>query len=148
MKSLWIVVAVVVALCAGGASAARTSIPTRIVSLSPTATEDLFAIGAGKQVVAVDSYSTYPKSAPHTKLSAYNPNVEAIARYRPDLVVIADDSHHLVRQLGKLNIRVVVQSAAANLRQVYAQLDQLGTLTGHVATSRRVVARMKQQITA
>ena len=70
--------------------------PTRIVSLSPTATEDLYAVGAGKQVVAVDSYSTYPPQAPRTKLSGFTPNVEAIAKYRPDLVVVADDTNHIV----------------------------------------------------
>ena len=57
--------------------------PTRIVSLSPTATETLFAIGAGPQVVAVDDQSDYPKSAPKTTLSGFTPNVEAIASYRP-----------------------------------------------------------------
>ena len=49
--------------------------PHRIVSLSPTVTEDLFAIGAGKQVVAVDQDSNYPKRAPRTSLSGYTPNV-------------------------------------------------------------------------
>ncbi|MCU1429440.1 MAG: periplasmic binding protein [Actinomycetia bacterium] len=49
--------------------------PARIVSLSPSATEDLFAIGAGKQVVAVDDQSNYPAEAPHTKLSGFSPNV-------------------------------------------------------------------------
>ena len=47
----------------------------------------LFAIGAGKQVVAVDDQSDYPKDAPQTKLSGFTPNVEAIAGYKPDLVV-------------------------------------------------------------
>src|SRR5262245_49549118 len=47
--------------------------PERIVSLSPTATEMLFAVGAGKQVVAVDDFSTYPTNAPKTKLSGYKP---------------------------------------------------------------------------
>ena len=64
--------------------------PVRIVSLSPTATEDLFAIGAGKQVVAVDDQSSYPKQAPRTSLSGYTPNAEAIASYNPDLVVVSD----------------------------------------------------------
>ena len=62
----------------------------RIVSLSPTVTEDLFAIGAGKEVVAVDNQSSYPKRAPQTSLSGYDPNVEAIANYHPDLVVIGN----------------------------------------------------------
>ena len=49
--------------------------PDRIVSLSPTATEMLFAIDAGDQVVAVDDQSDYPRRAPTTKLSGYQPNV-------------------------------------------------------------------------
>ena len=47
--------------------------PRRIVSLSPTATETLFAIGAGKQVIAVDDQSDYPKNAPKTTLSGFTP---------------------------------------------------------------------------
>src|SRR5438105_4399465 len=141
MKSLLFVVLVALALCAGAAARGST-VPTRIVSLSPTATEDLFAIGAGKQVVAVDSYSTYPKAAPTTKLSAFTPNVEAIERYKPDLVIASDDSHHLVRQFAKLHVKVLVQPAAANLKQVYVQLAQLGTITGHTAGARHVVTTM------
>ncbi len=149
MKALLIVVAVTVAVSAGGASAARTaSIPSRIVSLSPSATDDLFAVGAGKQVVAVDSFSTYPKSAPTTKLSAYQPNVEAIAKYKPDLVVISNDLNHIVRQLGKLHIRVLIEPAAANLNQVYAEIQQIGTVTGHATQAKAVVAGMKKKVAA
>ena len=53
--------------------------PDAIVSLSPTATEMLYALGAGHEVKAVDSDSDYPAGAPVTKLSAYQPNAEAIA---------------------------------------------------------------------
>jgi iron complex transport system substrate-binding protein len=141
-----IVVAVAVAVCAGAASARTTSVPTRIVSLSPSATDDLFAVGAGKQVVAVDSLSTYPKQAPVTKLSAFTPNVEAIAQYKPDLVVVAFDENHVVEQLAKLHIRVLMQPAAANLSQVYGEIQQVGTITGHAAQARAVVAKMKKQV--
>ena len=75
-------------------------VPTRIVSLSPTATEDLFAIGAGKQVVAVDNDSDYPSNAPRTKLSGYTPNAEAIAGYKPDLVVVSYDATTSSRRSG------------------------------------------------
>jgi adenosylcobinamide kinase / adenosylcobinamide-phosphate guanylyltransferase len=61
--------------------------PSRIVVLSPSATETRFAIGARRQVVAVDDQSNYPATAPRTKLSSYRPSAEAVARYRPDLVV-------------------------------------------------------------
>jgi len=81
--------------------------PRRIVSLSPTATESLFAIGAGAQVVAVDDQSDYPKAAPRTTLSGFTPNVEAIALYRPDLVVIAYDPKGLSEALERLGITVI-----------------------------------------
>ena len=144
MKAMLIVVAVAVAVCAGSARA--SSVPTRIVSLSPSATDDLFAVGAGKQVVAVDSLSTYPKQAPVTKLSAFTPNVEAIAKYKPDLVVVAFDENHVVEQLAKLHIRVLMAPAAANFGQVYAEIQQIGKVTGHAQQAKRVVAGMKAKV--
>jgi iron complex transport system substrate-binding protein len=122
--------------------------PSRIISLSATATEDLFAVGAGKQVVAVDPYSTYPANAPRTKLSGFTPNVEAIAKYRPDLVVVSDDMHHIVAQLGKLQIPVLVEPAAVNLNGVYAQIEQLARATGHTAGAKQVVAGIRRQVNA
>ncbi len=70
--------------------------PTRIVSLSPTATEDLYAVGAGGQVVAVDQDSDYPAGVPKTSLSGLTPNIEAIAKYNPSLVIASQDSGGLV----------------------------------------------------
>lgn len=122
--------------------------PRRIVSLSPTATEDLYAAGAGSQVVAVDSYSTYPPKAPRTKLSGYEPNVEAIAGYRPDLVVVAEDTGHIVAQLGKLRVAVLVEPPASDLKVAYDEIEELGEATGHPGGARRAVARMKRQIAA
>ena len=125
---------------------APAAVPHRIISLSPTATESLFAIGAGKQVVAVDDQSDYPKRAPRTTLSGVTPNVEAIAAYHPDLVVVQYDSGGVVQALGKLNIRVLVQPSAKNLKAAYAQIAQLGALTGHKQGAVAVVARMKHAI--
>jgi iron complex transport system substrate-binding protein len=123
-----------------------TQRPSRIVSLSATGTEDLFAVGAGNQVVAVDSYSTYPANAPTTKLSAFEPNAEAIANYRPDLVVVDGDTNHIVSQLGKLGITVLVESAAQNLDDAYSQIEQLAKATGHVDEGSRVVEGVKNEI--
>jgi iron complex transport system substrate-binding protein len=131
---------------ADGAHATATKTPHRIVSLSATATESLFAIGAGKQVVAVDDQSDYPADAPRTKLSGFTPNVEAIASYRPDLVVIAFDPGGLAASLKKLNIRVLDQPAATSLKGAYAQILELGGVTGHAARAKRVVAGMKARI--
>jgi iron complex transport system substrate-binding protein len=119
--------------------------PTRIVSLSPTATEDLFAIGAGKQVVAVDQDSDYPKRAPRTSLSGLNPDVEAIANYHPDLVVFSNGGP-FVQQLEDLGIRVLVEPAATTISGAYAQIKNLGRITGHVARARKLVASMTQRL--
>jgi iron complex transport system substrate-binding protein len=136
----------------GGDSASPTTTmpvalgPERIVSLSPTATEMLFAIGAGKQVVAVDDQSNYPANAPHTKLSGYEPNVEAIAGYDPDLVVASGDPGGLVDGLEKLNIDVLIQEAPQNLDGAYDEIEELGDLTGHQQQAHAVVTRMRGQI--
>ena len=122
--------------------------PTRIVSLSPTATETLFAIGAGPQVVAVDDQSDFPKSAPRTSLSGFTPNVEAIAGYRPDLVVIAYDPKGLSGALGRLGITVLHQDGAKSFKGAYQQIRQLGLVTGREAAATRLVARMKTRIGA
>jgi iron complex transport system substrate-binding protein len=122
------------------------TVPHRIVSLSPTATESLFAVGAGAQVIAVDDQSDYPKRAPHTTLSGFTPNVEAIASYRPDLVIVQYDAAGVVEALRKLNIRVLVQPSAKNLATAYAQVRQLGAVTGRKRVAAALVSRMKTAI--
>ena len=125
---------------------ASAAVPHRIISLSPTATESLFAIGAGKQVVAVDDQSDYPKRVPKTTLSGYTPNVEAIAAYRPDLVVLSGDANDVVEGLHKLGIRVLLQPAAKKLADAYAEIRQLGAVTGHGRGAAALVKRMQRTI--
>nr|MDT0661312.1 ABC transporter substrate-binding protein [Micromonospora sp. DSM 115978] len=120
--------------------------PERIVSLSPSATEMLYAIGAGGQVTAVDDNSNHPPEAPRTELSGFQPNAEAIAAQNPDLVVIANDTNKVVDQLTQLKIPVYLASAAVTLDDSYRQLDELGTLTGNRDAAADVVTRMKDDI--
>jgi cobalamin transport system substrate-binding protein len=140
-----VVLAAVVSLLVTG-PAGSAAAPRRIVSLSPTATESLFAIGAGKQVIAVDDQSDYPKRAPKTSLSGYTPNVEAIAGYRPDLVILQGDANDAVAGLRRLQVRVLIQPPAKTLAQAYAQIGRLGTLTGHRKAAAKVVVGMKKSI--
>jgi len=120
--------------------------PGAIVSLSPTATEMIYAIGAGPQVTAVDSYSNYPADAPITDLSALEPNVEAIAAKQPDLVIVADDTSGLTASLGQLDIPVLSLPAATTFDDVYQQIEQLGVATGHVGEAAELVGQMKSKI--
>ncbi len=123
---------------AGGAT------PQRIVSLSPTATEMLFAVGAGEQVVAVDEFSNYPPEAPVTDLSGWQPNVEAISGYEPDLVVSESPIDGIVA-IGAENL---VLEAPKNIEGSYTQIEQLGLLTGHPEEAADVVASMRSSIEA
>jgi iron complex transport system substrate-binding protein len=120
--------------------------PARIVSISPTTTEDLFAIGAGAQVVAVDQDSDYPKRAPRTKLSGLDPNAEAIAAFDPDLVILSYDGG-FVAQLQKLGMTVLLEPAVDTIAQAYDQIRQIGAATGHADQAAKVVRRMEARFT-
>ncbi|MCJ7437968.1 MAG: ABC transporter substrate-binding protein [Acidimicrobiia bacterium] len=139
--------ALLVSLCvslgatpAGAARSEASNADRKIVSLSPTATEMLFAIGAGDQVVAVDEQSNYPTDAPVTDLSGIDVNAEAIAGYKADLVVAQDDTAK--GALDALGIKLLVLPAANRLSETYAQLRKLGKATGHVDEAAAVVKKM------
>ena len=157
-------VAVVALVAAGAASSHRTATPfpvtihaangdvtitkqpTRIVSISPTTTEDLFAVGAGKQVVAVDEDSDYPKQAPRTKLSGLTPNAEAIAQYNPDLVIVSYPGP-VIGQLQKLGITVLEEPAVDTVAQAYQEIREVGLATGHTSEAAKVVRGMEVKLT-
>jgi len=122
----------------------------RIVSLSPTHTEILYAIGADDLVVAVDDQSTYPPEAADklTDLSGFTPNIEAIASYEPDLVVIGDDFNDLTSQLDRVGIAVWSGTAAVTFDDIYDQIEQLGAVTGRVGEAAELVLQMQTDIEA
>lgn len=122
--------------------------PDAIVSLSPTATESLFAIGAGDQVVAVDAQSDYPAEAPITDLSGYTPNVEAILAHEPDLVVASTRDADLIGSLANAGVPTLALPSAQTLDEAYGQIERLGTATGHLADAKAVVAQMDERIQA
>lgn len=120
--------------------------PESIVSLSPTATEMLWAVGAGDQVVAVDDQSDHPEGVPSTKLSGYEPNVEAILGHAPDLVISAGDSGDLVAGLEDAGVPTLLLPSASDLDEAYAQIERVGAATGHVAEAAQVVAETQQGV--
>ncbi|MGB5432222.1 MAG: ABC transporter substrate-binding protein [Acidimicrobiia bacterium] len=122
--------------------------PEHIVSLSPTSTEVLFAIGAGGQVAAVDDQSNYPEEAPTTDLTGFEPNLEAIAGYEADLVILMYDPGEVVAGLETLGIPVIVHPAARTLEEAYAQIGQVGAATGHAEDATGLVESMKSDIAA
>jgi len=120
--------------------------PESVVSLSPTSTEVLFALGAGDQVVAVDSMSNFPGNAPVTDLSAFTPSVEAIASYEPDLVFLSFDPGDIVAGLEAIGIPVILHGTAFTVDDAYSQWEQVGAATGHIAESAALVAETTADI--
>jgi iron complex transport system substrate-binding protein len=120
----------------------------RVVSLSPTHTEMMFAIGAGDLLVAVDQFSDHPEEAQTlpNELSAFDNNVEAIAAYEPDLVLIGGDFNGLGPQLDELDIGWWDGPAAATIDDTYRQIEELGAATGHEAEAAALVESMQSEI--
>ena len=120
--------------------------PTRILSLSASATEMLYAIGAGKQVVAVDKYSAYPANAPRTSFTGYETSAEDYLPEHPDLVILSFDTTHLVAQLQKLHIPTLLLPPAATIADAESQITELGAATGHAAAAKTAISGINSDV--
>ncbi len=129
-----------------GGSSEGESRPESIVSMSPTATEMLWAIGAEDQVVAVDEQSDYPEDVPTTSLSAYNPNVEAILEYEPDLVVLSHDMGDVVAGLDVADVPTLLLPVPEDFDEIYSQIERAGEATGQVSEATELVNSMRNDI--
>lgn len=142
---------------AASATATTRKPPSCVVSLSPTATETLYAIGAGHQVQAVDTDSNYPtRGLPKKRINALNPSVESVigickaptgsTSTKPDLVIISYDANSIKEKLTALGVRVVAQDAPSSVAGALAQIRQLGALTGHVAAADALAASLQRTL--
>ena len=125
-----------------------TQQPKRIVSLSPTATETLYAIGAGDEVIAADKDSNFPKQAPRTDLSGLNADPAAVGAKNPDLVIAPDSAGQLAEGLRAIDVPVLLTPSAGNLDDTYGEIETLGRATGHNTQARQLIDRMRSEISA
>jgi len=153
---------VFLAACGGGGSSDTTDGPDnssvcantdkKVLSLSPTATEMVYAIGAGDQVVAVDSLSNFPAEAAAkvTKISAFEPNAEEVLGYDPDIVLISNDMNSITAQLQSVKPEIEVWTGAAPsaIGDVYMQIDALGALLCRETEAATVIDTMETEINA
>jgi len=133
----------------GGYSTTIAKKPTKIISLSPSATEIFYAVGAGSQILAVDNLSNYPANAPVSEISAFEPSVEAILAKKPDLVLLSIDSTkapQIRNALVKLGIPVLMEKAPATLKDVYAENTLLARVTDRQAGAVKLNASMAKSI--
>lgn len=136
-------------ISSGGFKTTIEKEPKRIISLSPSATEIFFSIGADKQVLLVDSLSNYPKKAPISEISAFQPNVEAIVGKKPDLVLLSVDSvksNEVREALIKLNVPVLMEKAPTTLNDVYAEIKVLGRVTNKQTQAAALSKKMDREI--
>ena len=103
----------------------------------------LVSVLALPRIATQDAYS---RLTPMTKLNALNPNVEAIASYKPDLVVAADDTGGLFDNLKRLSIPALLEPAAKSLDDSYSQTQGLGQATGHQSGAADVVKQMRDKV--
>jgi iron complex transport system substrate-binding protein len=120
--------------------------PEAIISLSPSATENLFAVGAGPQVVAVDDQSNFPEAAPRTDLSGFTPNLESILSYEPDLVVITFDPGGLIEGLEAVGVPVLLLPSATSIADAWDEIEVLGVATGHSEAAQDLVTDMEMEL--
>ncbi len=137
-----------VTVASGDGSVTIPARPVRILCLSASATQMLYALGAGPQVVGVDEYSTWPANAPRTKFTGAETSAEDYLPLRPDLVIVAFRSGSVIQQLQKLDIPALLLAPATTFANVDSQLAELAAATGHRAAVSTVEATIKTDITA
>ena len=127
-----------------GTAVSLKSSPKRIVTMLPSATVDLCAIGDCSELVGVDNYSTYPPSVNKLpKLGGlYNPDIEKIVALKPDLI-IASRYGKLAGTLRGLGLKAFVVPTGGTYAEIYATLRQLGVLTGHTTQAESVISTLE-----
>lgn len=123
--------------------------PDRIISYSPGATEILFAIGAGDQVIATDDFSNFPEAVlTLPKLTYSNPGPEPAVALDPSVVIMASQQEQQVDQFRELGMRVLFVREAESLEGVLQNIAELGALTGHRDEADALVASLQSRIDA
>ncbi len=123
--------------------------PTRIVSLAPSVTEMVFAIGAGDQLVGVTEFCDFPPAAlKKQKIGYSNPNLESLLAFQPDLVLAPKEflKPDVLMKLEQLKVPVFVM-AATTVEDIFAHLHQLGRMLDRSAAANDLTTTLRRQLT-
>ena len=133
----------------GGVALTLKAPAKAIVSHSPGATEILFAIGAGPQVIAADEFSDFPAGAQALKKVKYtDPSPEAEVALQPDLVILATNQKAAIDPFRRLGLPVLYNQEPDSLEGVLANVRLLGRATGRAAEAEALATQMKGRIDA
>ena len=128
-------------------SRAAPQYPQRIISMSPSITETLFALGVGDRVVGVTDFCSYPKEAcTRAKIGGLlNPSVEAWITLKPDLIIHQDDSHKLRINARNLGIQTLAVSMT-RLHNIFKTIQTLGEVLGCESAARALTQKLQSGI--
>jgi iron complex transport system substrate-binding protein len=123
------------------------AVPQRIVSVVPSVTESLFAIGAGPRVVAVSSFDVFPPEVRRLPRvgALVDPDIERILSLRPDLVVVYASQADLRARLARAGIPTYVYKHGA-LADIAGSIRELGTRLGLAEAARTVADRLERSL--
>ena len=126
--------------------------PQRIVALSPSAGEILFAVGAEEQVAAVSEFTDYPPEAASKPVvggfDGKTLSMESILGFKPDFLYLTDGMHNfLIEQLDSYGIKYYL-SKGDSIKAVMQEILDIGILTGHEAKAKEVVSEMEKKLNA
>ena len=124
------------------------AMPQRIISLGPSITETLFALGLGDNIVAVSNYCDFPTEVINLpKVGGYvDPNLEAIVALQPDLVVLLANQQRTIKQLHQLNIPTL-PVRDTTLADIKNMMDRIGQRTQHQKQAQQLLNSIDQKIT-
>lgn len=123
--------------------------PQKVVTLAPSLTESVFALGAGDAVVATDRFSDFPAAARgREKLEYTNPSLERLVGFQPDLVLVVTRQKTLIAEMERLGLRVLLLAEPGSIEGVYGNLRTLGTALGRPEEAERVIGAMQARIKA
>jgi len=140
-----------------GRSVTIKHIPSRVVSLAPSITEMLFALGLGKYVIGVDTFSNYPPEVVKLKKEEkiadignfWNPDIEKIIKLKPDLVVADAGAHaKILEKFEELKLPVIYVhgGAATNAEDITKDIMLLGLIFNTLDSAQRLVSEIRSQI--
>jgi iron complex transport system substrate-binding protein len=122
----------------------------RVISLAPSNTEILYAVGAGKQVIAREDFTNYPeeaKSLPSVGGSSGKYNLEEIVKIKPDLILASPlTAPDVLKSLKDITPSVFVVSNPKDMEGLYNNLTTVGTLTGHKAEADKLVSDLRARV--
>ncbi len=125
--------------------------PDTIVSLLPSATETLFALGLDDEIVGVSDYDNYPAEVNNKeKVGEMNLNVEMILALQPDVAFLQDyhatHASGSIKQLEEAGIKVIIVEIGATFDSAYKSIEMIGKATGKVTEAKQIVTDMKAKV--